>query len=598
MRISGFASGMDIDSMVKDLMKVERMPMNKLTQQKQLLEWKRDDYRDLNKLLTDFRNLSFDMTLQRSYSQKLVTSTNSKVSAVASSSAANASYTISDVTVATAASNSANGFANGTLESNKSLWEQRDKFTSADGMSNMWATATATQADIEVKSDTKTIKLSKGAVDAASITNANGNGKITVTIDGVDQDFTVVTNVDEASLADNQVMLDENTGQLTFKSEIAAGSTVKGFDYNHATFSFSIKTYNQNGAVEEPFTFDGTATMDDVTAKINNSKLGITAFYDQQSNTFMMTKREAGNFNGDENTSEMEFSGLFLTSVVGLNTDSEQGGTNATVNINGVTTQRNSNTFSINGVTFTLNENMTESAVISVNNDTDKTFDAIKNYVEKYNELITKINEKTSQAIYRDYKPLTDDERETLSEKQIEQWEEKARSGLLKNDSILTSGLGQMRSDFYSPLSNASGAFNQLAQIGISTSANYREGGKLVINEEKLREAVQQDSASVMQLFTANGTDKSSQGLARRLRETIGSTIQQVEARAGNTARTNQQFTMGRELLNVDKRISTFEMRLQQKETRYWRQFTAMEKAINVSNQQSMQLMSQFYNNG
>lgn len=598
MRISGFASGMDIDTMVKDLMKAERMPMNKLTQQKQLLEWKRDDYRDLNKLLTDFRNLSFDMTLQRSYSQKQVTSSDSKVSAVATSTAANASYTISNVTVATAASNSANGFANGTLGSNKSLWEQRDKFTSADGMSNMWSTATATQADIEIKSDSKTIKLAKGAVDAGSITNANGNGKITVTIDGVDQDFTVVTNVDEALLADNQVLLDENTGQLTFKNEITAGSTVKGFDYNHATFSFSIKTYNQNGAVEEPFTFDGTASMDDVTTKINNSKLGVTAFYDQQSNTLMMTKREAGNFNGDENTSEMEFSGLFLTSVVGLNSNNEQGGTNATVSINGVTTQRNSNTFSINGVTFTLNQNMTESAVISVNNDTDKTFDAIKNYVEKYNELITKINEKTSQAIYRDYKPLTDEERESLSEKQIEQWEEKARSGLLKNDSILTSGLGQMRTDFYSPLSNASGAFNQLAQIGISTSANYREGGKLVINEEKLREAIQQDSASVMQLFTANGTDKASQGLARRLRESIGSTIQQIEARAGNTARTNQQFTIGRELLNVDKRISTFEIRLQQKETRYWRQFTAMEKAINISNNQSMQLMSQFYNNG
>jgi flagellar hook-associated protein 2 len=339
--------------------------------------------------------------------------------------------------------------------------------------------------------------------------------------------------------------------------------------------------------------------MDGVTSKINASNLGVTAFFDEQSNTFMMTKREAGSFKGDTGTEEIGFNGLFLTSALGLDEANEQGGDPAQVTINGVTTTRDSNTFSINGVTFTLNENMVgESAVVSISNDTDKTFDAVKNYIEKYNELIEKINEKTSQAVYRDYKPLTTEERDSLSEKQIEQWEEKARSGLLRNDSILSSGLSQLRSNFYEPLSGATGAFNQLTQIGISTSSNYLEKGKLIINEDKLREAINKDSASVMELFTANGADNSSQGLARRLRTSVGTTIQQIESRAGNTFKTSQQYTIGRELTNVDKRISIFEMRLQQKEARYWRQFTAMEKAINVSNQQSMQLMSQFYNNG
>lgn len=596
MRISGFASGMDIDQIVSDLMKAERMPMNKLTQQKQLLEWKRDDYRDLNKLLTEFRNLSFDMTLQKTYSQKQVTSSNTKVSAIASATAANASYTISDVTMATAASNSSTGFVTPgeTLESSKSLWEQRGKFSSGDAASNMWTSQTATQAEIAISSDANKIKLAKGAIDAASI---NGNGEITVNIGGVDKIFTVTTTTPEADLTDTQVLLNENTGELTFKNAVPAGSTVASIDYSHFTFSFSMTSYNkQNEAVEETFTFDGTASMDDVMSKINGSSLGVTAFYDEQSNTLMMTKREAGTYKDATAAAEIEFNGLFLTSVIGLNEANEQGGSPAQVTINGVTTTRNSNTFSVNGVTFTLKENMVgESAVISVNNDTDKTFDTIKNYVEKYNELISKVKEKTSEAIYRDYKPLTDEERETLSEKQIEQWEEKAKSGLLRNDSILSSGLSNLRTNFYEPVDGVSGAFNQLAQIGISTGVNYRDGGKLIIDETKLREAIQQDSASVMGLFTANGDNNSTQGLAKRLRESVGTIIQQIEARAGNTTRTNQQFTIGREILDVDKRISTFEMRLQQKEDRYWRQFTAMEKAINISNNQSMQLMSQFY---
>ncbi len=599
MRVSGFASGMDIDQMVKDLMTAERIPLNKLTQQRQLLEWKREDYRDLNKILTDFRTLSFDMTLQRTYSQKQVISSSANVSAIASSNAANASYTISDVTVATSAFNSTSKFVNSgqTLESSKGLWEQRSKFTSEDAMSNMWSVKTVTQNEINIATETNSIKLAKGAIDAASI---NGNGEIIVNIGGVDKVYTVTTMTSESDLMDNQVLLNENTGELTFKDNIPASSTVRGFDYDHFALEFSMTTFNQQGeVVDETFLFDGTASMEDIMSKINTSKLGVTAFYDEQSNTMMMTKREAGTFRNASSTAEIEFGGLFLTSVIGLDETNEQGGTAAQVTINGVTTTRNSNTFSVNGVTFTLNGNVSgETAVISINNDTDKTFEAIKNYVEKYNDLITKINGKTSQVVYRDYKPLTNEERESLSEKQIEQWEEKAKSGLLKNDSILLSGMGQLRSNFNEPLSGATGTFNQLAQIGISTSANYRDGGKLVINEDKLKEAIQQDSASVMELFTANGASSQTQGLAKRLRESAGATIQQIEARAGNTIKNIQQYTLGRELLSVDKRILTFERRLQQKEDRYWRQFTAMEKAINISNNQSMQLMSQFYNNG
>lgn len=148
-----------------------------------------------------------------------------------------------------------------------------------------------------------------------------------------------------------------------------------------------------------------------------------------------------------------------------------------------------------------------------------------------------------------------------------------------------------MRLSLYEKVGGVTGSFSQLSEIGIATGANYRDKGKLLIDEDKLRAAIENDSNSVMELFTANGT-----GIARKLRESATATVQSIEARAGNTSRTAQQFTIGRELMNVDKRISDFEKRMQTVEARYWRQFTAMEKAIGQSNQQSMQLMSQFYN--
>lgn len=500
MRLTGFQSGLDINQMVSDLMKAQRIPMNKLTQQKQVLEWKRDDYREVNRLLNNFSNLSFNMTLQRTYSQKLVSSTNDKISATASSSAANVSYTISDVKVATVATNASSSsiIQHGEkINLSESLWEQRAKLS----------------------------------------------------------------------------------GNL-----------------ESPEYGFTMKTYNQAGEeVSREFAFNETSSMNDIITSINNSDLGVTAFYDEFKGGLVITKREAGDFNSKGK--EIQFGGDFLANIMNMNESNEIGGTPAKLTINGVETERNSNSFTINGVTFNLKEDMLgQSTVINVSNDTDKTFNAVKEYLTQYNDLIEKINVKLSEPLFRDYKPLSNDEREALSERQIEQWEEKARSGLLRNDSILTTGLGKMRNLLYESIPDLSGAFSQLSQIGVTSSNDYRDKGKLIIDDEKLRAAIAKDPNSVMQLFSANGNEGSGLGIARKLRDTARSTINSIEARAGTAAKTSEQFTIGRELKNVDRRISAFEKRMQVVEARYWRQFTAMEKAIGQSNQQSMQLMSQFFN--
>lgn len=198
---------------------------------------------------------------------------------------------------------------------------------------------------------------------------------------------------------------------------------------------------------------------------------------------------------------------------------------------------------------------------------------------------------KSATAIHS---PLTDAQRESLTDKQAEQWEEKAKSGLLKNDSILSSGLNQMRSNWYSAVSGITGEFKQLTDIGITTSTNYMDRGKLVINETKLKEALEKDPQSVMDLFSKNGETTSEKGIVRRLRESVADTVSKIEQRAGRSTWTNTQFVLGRNLRDMDDQISRFESRLVQVEDRYWRQFTAMEKAIQNSNAQSMQLSQYF----
>ncbi|MGP6151471.1 flagellar filament capping protein FliD [Priestia flexa] len=595
-RIGGLASGMDIDQIVSDLMKAERMPLDKIKQKKQTTEWQRDQYREMNRLLTEFRDSAFNMTLQSTYMVKSSSSADeSKVMATATTSAGNASYTLSNVTMATAAKN-ISGAVSGTtkIDPSKSLWSQQSAFSG--GLT--WQTKTINQSAITVASDTTKVSLGKGAIEASTLP-----GQIVVKDkDGNETSYSVRTD-NATGLGTDQVFVDPATGEMTFGTQLTKDSTVQGFDYDQNYVSFAITTHDENGkAIEDDqkngkmnFEFDGTKSLNDVISTINNSKVGISAFYDSGTDKIMFTRKDTGSLTDASGTGpQMKLEGTFLTQTLKLDQTNEQSGTDATFEINGLQTTRKSNTFTVSGVSFTLQDNFTAPVRVNVSNNTDKAVESIKDFVTKYNELIATLNGKTTEERYRDYSPLTDAQRESLTDKQAEQWEEKAKSGLLKNDSILSSGLNQMRSNWYSAVSGITGEFKQLTDIGITTSTNYMDRGKLVINETKLKEALEKDPQSVMDLFSKNGETTSEKGIVRRLRESVADTVSKIEQRAGRSTWTNTQFVLGRNLRDMDDQISRFESRLVQVEDRYWRQFTAMEKAIQNSNAQSMQLSQYF----
>ncbi len=179
-----------------------------------------------------------------------------------------------------------------------------------------------------------------------------------------------------------------------------------------------------------------------------------------------------------------------------------------------------------------------------------------------------------------------------MSDREIELWEERAKSGLLKGDSILSNGLSSMRMAFYSNV-DTDGPFKHLAEIGIKTTANYMDGGKLEINEAKLKEALAQDSEAVYKLFS-NDVEGSSRGIINRLEDAIDNTMKRIETKAGRGTQTLQQYSLGRQLKDLNDQIDRFQDKLVTVEDRYWRQFTAMEVAIQKMNSQMSYLMQQF----
>ncbi|MGI6668015.1 MAG: flagellar filament capping protein FliD [Acetivibrionales bacterium] len=159
---------------------------------------------------------------------------------------------------------------------------------------------------------------------------------------------------------------------------------------------------------------------------------------------------------------------------------------------------RSTNTFTINGITFSLKKDYEGATNVSVITDPEKAVELIKGFISKYNEILDKINSKLMEERDYDYPPLTDTQKEAMTEEQIKQWEEKAKAGLLAGDNILRSIVSGLRN---AVLETVEGTGMTLASIGIKSSAWY-DRGKLYIDEEKLRNALSENPEEVFSLFT------------------------------------------------------------------------------------------------
>ena len=258
----------------------------------------------------------------------------------------------------------------------------------------------------------------------------------------------------------------------------------------------------------------------------------------------------------------------------------------------------------------TVYQNLTTEPAVTMTSSTniDDIVNRIKEFVTTYNGLITELNNLTNESKYRDYQPLTTPQREAMEDKEIELWEKKAKSGLLRGDTIIKNGLSSLRSLIYqSNPAIENTKYNTLYNIGITTSSNYLSGGTIEINETKLRQALEEDPDAVTKLISfSNGKEKDTlvidgvtkevdtRGFVQKIRGEMTKIKLKIEERAGRSTMTETQYTLGKYLKDVNNRIETWQDKLVDIETRYWKQFSAMEMMINKANQQSTSLSSYF----
>ena len=625
---SGMISGMDTDSLVEKLLSGTQSKIDKQKGLKTQTEWKIENYRDVITQINSFSSKYFNTTYGSSAKNNLSSSAffNAMTSKVISgnavkvvSSAAGASTEDMNIIVKQLASkakltSSVNVSGESVLKGGKIDTEAIKSTINETGEFTFTLTLDGAQKAITLKKEDLMDadgNITEDAVISALETEVSQKfgGYIKVNVAEVDGAKNISLAIDFNGEKGHELKVTgANASALGLvpgaSTRISTSSKLSELGLTGDSFSFEI-----NG---EKFSFTAENTVADVISAVNKSDAGVKLSYSSISDSFSMEATESGAKFGINIT---ETSGNFLSKIFGsdkfengaLKSDAVVAGQDAIVSINGNEFSRTSNNFTIDGVTLQLTDVSAakydgsgnvigyEETKITTERDTESILETIKSFVEDYNKMLEKLNGYIyEEPNYRKYAPLTDAQRDEMTESQIEKWEEKSKQGLLYGDSTIRNFLQQMRGALYTKSTTSSVA---LYNIGIETSSNKDDRGKLVIDEEALKKALETNADEVEKLFVGEN------GLAEKLTNIMDRTAKVSAADPGELVRiagakeskaTQTQSTLYNELKRIDDRISVLNTRYNKEKDRYWKQFNAMETIISNYSSQSAYLGQQF----
>lgn len=357
------------------------------------------------------------------------------------------------------------------------------------------------------------------------------------------------------------------------------------------------------------FEFAADTMLGDVISTINNSGAGVKISYISTTNAFTVSASDYGTGgavdladSGGSNLATALFgSGYTITQGQDAKIEiSFDGGSN----YQWVT--RNSNSFTLDGVSIQLlgkaDGAEQENISFSVSTDADALYKKLSDFISDYNDIINLITSKITEKQSTDetYLPLTDEQKKEMTDDEIKNWETEAKKGLLRNDKYLNDILTDMRSAMTSVVT---GVDTTLSKIGIgNASYSWQENGILHIDENSLKAAITSDANAIKNLFLQQPVDEDdteATGLAFRLQSVFKKNINTLGtdgiliALAGAQNDNSDSFnTLTDQVKNIDKVLDKLKDQLGTEESRYIKQFSALESYISQMNSQSSWLTS------
>ena len=632
MRMTGLVSGMDTESMVKELVSASSEKVNKIKQKKQDVEWKKEIWSGLNTKIYNFykTQLSAFKSVSNYKTKKATASDETKVTVKAGAGATNGTHSVSVEQTASSA------YLTG--DNIKTYGKSYTTYNDA-GLSTKFADMVDAQgADLGLAGQKITISAGNDTIPALelelggsgdngveSISALNAKLKATSGYENLQASLKdgklVFTNSSEKTLDDGTKVgeiytiesaalgmsgevgyekgdADSNTMSADFTAKVKQDFTSTDISTSTKLADLGIKvgtTFSVNG---KDFVVDDKSTINDFTTAL--SKMGVSASFDASHGRFYLNASKTGAAN-DFNLTSSDSSAL---EALGLGSKAEKvDARDAIIYYNNVKYTSDSNTLTVNGLTITAKAKTDSAVNIEVAADTDSAYNTVKKFVKAYNDLIDEMNKYYNEKD-AGYDALTEDERSKLSDTQIEKWEEKAKQGLLRRDSTLQTLLSGMRTTLNRgvqvTMEDGSTKTMTLASLGIVTG-DYTENGKLHILGDEDDDQYSSETNTLKNLLESGsdivgqviGGSTNTSGVGTQMYDYLRKSMTRIEG-----VRSTQTFyndkTLDSEIDDYDDDIDKWDEKLQNLEDKYYDQFSKMESAMAKLQSQQSYLSSLF----
>lgn len=677
MRLSGMYSGLDTDTIIKELVKAKSTKVDKAKKQQTSLEWKQDAWKDLNaKLVKLFNGTISNMRWQTTYMKKSTKASNaSAVSIITGESAVNGVQNMKINNLAKT------GYLTGAQLSKDSTYTAMSKMSELDpdnfgsGQSGTFSiTSGGKTTDITINgestiSDVLT-KLKEAGVNA-SFDSANQRFFISAKESGVKNDFSITAS-DAAgekalvALGINTSMADD-AATLTRYEEYAkyyvagdrsatldnmrslidktVANRAAAYAQDNETIAKTLEEYskkiddlkansqypqdgvtieeldNQVKANEERIKElqaelkdmedgdDKTAKTEELealqkeTAELSDKLALVKEVEDYEAKSQTLMERKAANdkyVDADGNAtadliSEVEENYYAKAEYANDVMQRYEAGTldagratriaaeDAMITLNGATFESSTNVFEINGLTFTALEETDKEFTVTTANDTDGIYDTVKNFLKEYNAIIIEMDKLYNAESTKGYEPLTDEEKDAMSEKEIEKWEQKIKDSILRRDETVNSVASAMKGIMSAGV-EINGKTMYLSDFGIDTLGyfNAPDNEKYAYHidgdpddtntsgkADKLKGLIASDPELVSQFFSA---------LSKNLYDKLSELSASSDYSSFNTFYDDKK--MKADYTSYTTKISTLEKKLIEYEDKYYKKFAAMETAL------------------
>ncbi len=350
-------------------------------------------------------------------------------------------------------------------------------------------------------------------------------------------------------------------------------------------------TGKQFGAEGKTLDLDGGSSVSDLLTELK--KAGLNASFDEKNQRFFVSAKQSGaDYDFSIEGSDDALSNLGLKIKAEGTEDptntlaTKIKGDDAVIYLNGAKFTNSTNTFNINGLTITAlgKTEGDEEITLTTENDTSGIYDALKSFIKSYNNIINKLDKVYNADSAKDYSPLTDEQKEALSDKEVEEYENKIKDSLFRRDESVSSIINTLTAAM-SKGYEVGGKATYLSDFGIGTLGYFlsadnerhayhidgdEDDADTAGKEDKLKALIASDPDKVVSFFTKlsqelyTGMNKLSSSVAGK--RSYGSFFEDKK--------------MKTDIESYKTKISDMEDKVNAYEDKLYKQYAAMEKAL------------------